>query len=103
MSVARKFLPIVVAFIAGAMLIPGASASERPGTGPVQVLAFGQSTDYVPPFIDAMDGIMIKGATWDPDPANWPHSTSITVKGAAYGISEARVMIRIEGKGDRSE
>ncbi|HLF06475.1 MAG TPA: vWA domain-containing protein, partial [Thermoplasmata archaeon] len=47
-----------------------------------------------------MDGIQIKGQAWNADPTLWPHSATITVKGAQYGVSEARVKMRIEGKGD---
>jgi hypothetical protein len=98
--VIRKWLPYAALLIAGMFFVPASSAAEGPEAGAVVVAGFEDDPNYVPPFIDAMDGIMIKGAKWDPDPNNWPHSTTITVKGAQYGVSEARVKLRIEGKGD---
>jgi hypothetical protein len=88
--------------LALALSMPGVAAQvERPRGGDAAVLGFGDlSPGSVPPFIDAMDGIMIKGASWNADPALWPHTATVTVKGANYGVQEARVKLRIEGKGD---
>ncbi|HLF06822.1 MAG TPA: vWA domain-containing protein, partial [Thermoplasmata archaeon] len=79
----------MVALVAAATLLalPPASAAD-PGLA------------NVPPFIDAMDGIMANGSAWDPDPANWPHAAKISVRDSPVGETVARVKVRIEGKGD---
>jgi hypothetical protein len=99
----RSLVSWAVIVIGGILMVPLATASpDAPRAGDAGVFALGDPNDpaYIPPYIDAMDGIQIKGAAWAADPASWPHSTTITVKGAQYGVSEATVKLRIEGKGD---
>ncbi|HLF06403.1 MAG TPA: Ig-like domain-containing protein, partial [Thermoplasmata archaeon] len=52
-----------------------------------------------PPFLEGLDGIVTKGGNWSIDPANWTRTAAIKVRGSVGGETEARVKIRVEGKG----
>jgi hypothetical protein len=52
-----------------------------------------------PPYLEGMDGIITKGGNWSSDPANWPKTAAIKVRGSIGGETEARVKVRVEGKG----
>ncbi|HLF07701.1 MAG TPA: vWA domain-containing protein, partial [Thermoplasmata archaeon] len=58
------------------------------------------SPSFVPPFIDAMDGIAKRGDSWPADPSTWTHTAKIAPRGSPIGETEARIKLRIEGKGD---
>jgi hypothetical protein len=77
-----------------------ASGASVPAPGEVSLSGAGFSTNDVPPYIDAQDGIQTKGIAWNADPALWPHTATVALKGSAQGQQEARVKLRIEGKGD---
>ncbi|HLF07441.1 MAG TPA: vWA domain-containing protein [Thermoplasmata archaeon] len=98
--VIAKGVLILGGLLAASLAAPASSAG--PAGGDVLVLALSDdgTTDSIPPYIDALDGTMMKGAAWSTDPSTWPHTATIAVKGAAYGQQEARVKLRIEGKGD---
>ncbi|HLF06125.1 MAG TPA: hypothetical protein VI893_02935, partial [Thermoplasmata archaeon] len=54
----------------------------------------------VPPFIDAMDGIAPDGTPFPLDPTTWNRSAPINERNTSSGVTEARIKLRMEGKGD---
>jgi hypothetical protein len=101
----RGMTGVLVVLYATIMVFSALSggAAAKVMTGEVKVYTYGNGNGpNIEPYIDAMDCIEMRGVGIcnNPDTSGWPHTATITVKGAQYGETQATVKLRIEGKGD---